>query len=57
MLPSPSGGWGLCLTVKTDCRLFLVKNLGTLKTAGSKIFSSPVLAEKTLGVIGLGKKQ
>lgn len=33
-----------------------MKNLGALKTAGSKIFSLPVLAEKTLGVIGLGKK-
>lgn len=33
-----------------------MKNLGALKTAGSKLFSSPVLAEKNLAAVGLEKK-
>lgn len=34
-----------------------MKNMVTLKTAGSKLFSSPVLAEKSLGAVGLEKKE
>lgn len=33
-----------------------MKNLCTSKTAGNKLFSSPVMAEKSLGAVGLGKK-